>query len=447
MHKILILFKREYRAAVRTKSFIISLLLVPVLMGGSFIVFILTEDKADTIDKKVVIIDHTGVLEQPMIASAEFRNNNEIFDEETGEQVRPRYIIEFIEPDLFDPFNQQLQLSDRVRSKELHAFIEVGEGMLNPAENREKAFIRYFTEHSFNDQVRNWYNNVINDHLREFRIADLNLDPKLKENIFNWTYMEGLGLVEINQKTGEVKEAEKSNELQSFLVPYIIILLMFMLTMMSAVPLLTAVMEEKSEKIAEVLLANVTPFEFMMGKVLGGLGISLTIAVLYILGGIIIARQTGNTGIIPYEILPWFFAYSFLYIIMVGSGMAALGSTCNDNKDAQSLQFPAMMAVIVPLFVLVPVLQDPSGSLATTLSLIPPFTPPLMLIRLATPVTIPLWQPILGIVLVVFFTLFTVWIGARIFRTAILIQGQKPTFGNIFRYAFGGMRKGLGRRE
>jgi ABC-2 type transport system permease protein len=437
MRKIIILFKREYRAAVRTKSFIISLLLIPVLMGGSFVIMILTEDKVDTKDKKVVIIDHTGLLEEPMIAAADIRNNNEIFDEESGEQVRPEYVIEFVEPDPTDPFNQQLQLSDRIRSKELHAFIEVGEGMINPAENNETAYIRYFSEHSFNDNVRNWFNNVINNNLREFRIAELNLDPKLKENIFNWTFMEGMGLVEINQKTGEVKEAERSNELQSFLVPYIIILLMFMLTMMSAVPLLTSVMEEKSEKIAEVLLANVTPFEFMMGKVLGGLGISLTIATLYTIGGILIARQTGNANIIPYDILPWFFAYSFLYIIMVGSGMAALGSTCNDNKDAQSLQFPAMMAVIIPLFVLVPVLQDPSGSLATTLALIPPFTPPIMMIRLATPVTIPLWQPIVGMVLVILFTIFTVWVGARIFRTAILIQGQKPTFMNIFRYAFG----------
>ncbi|MGC9342946.1 MAG: ABC transporter permease [Bacteroidales bacterium] len=433
----MILFKREYRAAVKTKSFLISLLLVPILMGGSFIVLILTEDKIDTEDKKVVIIDHTGTLEKPMTAAAEIRYKNEIYDEESGEQVRPKYVIEFLEPNISNPFDQQLQLSDRVRSKELHAFIEVGKGMMNPAENRETAYIRYYSEHSFNDNVRNWFNNAINNNLREFRIADLNLDPKLKENIFNWTFMEGMGLVEMNQKTGKVKEAEKSNELQSFLVPYIIILLMFMLTMMSAVPLLTAVMEEKSEKIAEVLLANVTPFEFMMGKVLGGLGISLTIAVLYIIGGIVIARQTGNTGVIPFDILPWFFAYSFLYIIMVGSGMAALGSTCNDNKDAQTLQFPAMMAVIIPLFVLFPVLQDPSGSLATTLSLIPPFTPPLMMIRLATPVTIPLWQPLVGIVLVILFTLFTVWVGARIFRTAILIQGQKPTFMNIFRYALG----------
>ena len=121
---------------------------------------------------------------------------------------------------------------------------------------------------------------------------------------------------------------------------------------------------------------------------------------------------------------------------MVGTGMAALGATCNDNKDAQSIQFPAMIPVIIPLFVIVPIIQDPSGTLATTLSFIPPFTPMIMAIRLATPVTIPLWEPLLGLLGVIIWTLFTVWIGARIFRTAILIQGQKPSIKNLVHYAF-----------
>jgi ABC-2 type transport system permease protein len=95
-----------------------------------------------------------------------------------------------------------------------------------------------------------------------------------------------------------------------------------------------------------------------------------------------------------------------------------------------------MLPVILPLFVIFPVIQNPSGSLATTLSFIPPFTPTIMMIRLATPVTVPVWQPIVGLAGVILFTLFTVWVGAKIFRTAILIQGQKPSLTNLFRYAF-----------
>ena len=199
----------------------------------------------------------------------------------------------------------------------------------------------------------------------------------------SWTNIEGMGLVSVDKKTGAQVEAEKTNEFQAFIVPYVLMIFMFMLVMMSAVPLLTAVMEEKTGKIAEVLLGTITPFQFMAGKVMGGLGISLTTAAIYVGAAIFTARSTGFESVIPYDILPWFFLYTVLFIIMVGTGMAALGATCNDNKDAQSIQFPAMLPVILPLFLILPVIQDPSGPLATTLSLIPPFTPSIMMIRLA----------------------------------------------------------------
>jgi len=437
MDKILTLFKREYRAAVRTKSFIISLILVPLLMGGGFLAMIIMEKNQDTDDKRVAVIDFTGFMEDPLRNAAEIRNQQEIFDPESGEQVASAYHIEFQTPDSVNRLDQQLELSRRVQSGELHAFLEIGPDVLHPS-GKEGGYIRYYSEHSFNDRVRDWYRNVINSNLQQLRVAELNLDESQSADLFTWLGIEGMGLVTVDKKTGEQQEARQSNELQSFLVPYIMVLLMFMLVMMSAVPLLTAVMEEKTGKIAEVLLGTITPFQFMAGKVMGGIGISLTTAAIYVGAAIFTTRSTGFEAAIPYDVLPWFFVYTVLFIIMVGTGMAALGATCNDNKDAQSLQFPAMLPVILPLFLIMPVIQDPSGPLATTLSLIPPFTPSIMMIRLATPVTIPMWQPIVGLGGVILFTLFTVWVGARVFRTAILLQGQKPSLANLFKYAFRG---------
>lgn len=435
MHKVITLFKREYRAAVRTKSFIIGLILVPILMGGGLLVVFLMQRNQDTDDKKIAVIDHSGLLQEALKEKVACRNQHDIYDSETGEKIMSAYLVEFMEPDPNDRIGQQLELSNRVKSSDLHAFIEVGPDIFHPSSDTG-AFIRYYSEHSFMDNIRYWFGNTINNHLRQLRIADLNLEEEQAAALFRWINIEGMGLVSVDKKTGQQQEAQEANELQSFFVPYILVLLMFMLVMMSSVPLLTAVMEEKMEKIAEVLLGSITPFQFMTGKVMGGIGVSLTTAFIYVTAGILTARMTGFESVIPYDILPWFFVYTILFIIMVGTGMAALGATCNDNKDAQSLQFPAMLPVILPLLVIVPVIQNPTGTLATTLSLIPPFTPTIMMIRLATPVTIPLWQPVVGLLGVVIFTVFTVWIGSRIFRTAILIQGQKPTLSNLFRYAF-----------
>jgi ABC-2 type transport system permease protein len=438
MRKIWTLFKREYRAAVRTKSFIISLVLVPIMMGGGFAAMIIMEKNKDTDDKHFVVIDHSGLMTGPIKEALEIRNKEEIFHSHTGEQIDAAFVVEFVEADQQDPDGQQLALSQRVETQELHAFIEIGPDILHPSGEDKEAYLKYYSQHAFNDDLRYWFQTVVNNGLREIRASELNLDQIQSEELLWWINVEGMGLFSVDEKTGEQQEAEKMNELQTFLVPYILLMLMFMLVMMSAIPQLTNVMEEKNEKIAEVLLGTITPFQFMMGKVLGGIGVSLTTAAIYVGAGVFTLNYIGMESVIPVDVLPWFFIFTILYILMVGSGMAALGATCNDNKDAQSLTFPGILPAILPMFVIAPVIADPTGALATTMALIPPFTPMVMVVRMASSVTIPIWQPVVGLIGVMIFTILTVWIGARIFRTAILIQGQKPNLATLYKYAFKG---------
>jgi len=438
MNKIWTLFKREYRAAVRTKSFIISLVLVPIMMGGGFAAMIIMENNKNTDDKHFVVIDHSGLMTEPMKEALETRNSVDIFHSNTGDQIDAAYKVEFMEYDSQDPEGQRLALSERVETQELHAFIEIGPDIMYPAGEDKEAYLKYYSQHSFNDQIRYWFQNVVNNNLRELRAAELNLDDVQAENLLWWIDVEGMGLATVDKKTGEQQEAEKTNEAQTFAVPYVLLLLMFMLVMMSAIPQLSSVMEEKNEKIAEVLLGTVTPFQFMMGKVLGGIGVSLTTAAIYVIAGVSTLKYMGLESMIPMEVLPWFFIFTILFVLMVGSGMAALGATCNDNKDAQSLTFPGILPAIIPMFLILPIIADPTGPLATTMSLIPPFTPTIMVMRMASSVTIPMWQPIVGLLGVILYTIFTVWLGARVFRTAILIQGQKPNLATLYKYAFKG---------
>ena len=438
MNKIWTLFKREYRASVRTKSFIISLLLVPIMMGGGFAAMIIMENNKDTDDKHFVVIDHSGLMTGPLNEALETRNSVDIFHSHTGDKIDAAYLVEYMEADLQDPESQQLALSDRVDSQELHAFIEIGPDILHPAGEEKQAYLKYYSQHSFNDDIRYWFQNVVNNKLREIRAAELNLDDTQAEELLWWINVEGMGLVTVDKKTGEQQEAEKTNEMQTFLVPYVLMILMFMLVMMSAIPQLSSVMEEKSEKIAEVLLGTITPFQFMMGKVMGGIGVSLTTAAIYVGAGVFTLKYIGMESMIPVEVLPWFFIFTILFILMVGSGMAALGATCNDNKDAQSMTFPGILPAIIPMFLIAPIIADPTGPLATTMSLIPPFTPTIMVMRMASSVTIPAWQPYAGLAGVILYTIFTVWLGARVFRTAILIQGQKPNLATLYKYAFKG---------
>jgi ABC-2 type transport system permease protein len=306
--------------------------------------------------------------------------------------------------------------------------------VLHPREHPATAAIAYYAENAALDEVRQWIGQPLNEELRRLRLIAAGIDPANIPDAFDWIYPESLGLVSVDPETGEITEAHRSTELQALLLPLIPVMLMFLMIMMGASPLLQAVTEEKSQRIAEVMLGSVKPFQFMMGKLVGGVGVSLTAASVYVVGGILFVRQLEFGQYVPYEILPWFFTYMVAAVFMYGALGAALGSACNDATEAQSMVLPSMLPVMIPMFVMMPVVLNPETAFATGLSLFPLFTPVLMLLRQGTPGGIPLWQPWAGLALVVLTAIAFVWAGSRIFRVGILMQGTPPRLGNIVRW-------------
>jgi ABC-2 type transport system permease protein len=429
---------REYKATVRTKGFIIGLVLAPILMGGGAIGMALFKDRVDTRDRRVALLDRSGLLADVLVEAAETRNGQVVIDRASGEKVRPAYVIEVVEPHATARDAQLLRLSRRVRRGELHAIVEIGEGVLHPREHPATAAIAYYAENAALDEVRQWIGRPLNEELRRLRLIAAGIDPANIPDAFDWIYPESLGLVSVDPETGEITEAHRSTELQALLLPLIPVMLMFLMIMMGASPLLQAVTEEKSQRIAEVMLGSVKPFQFMMGKLVGGVGVSLTAASVYVVGGILFVRQLEFGQYVPYEILPWFFTYMVAAVFMYGALGAALGSACNDATEAQSMVLPSMLPVMIPMFVMMPVVLNPETAFATGLSLFPLFTPVLMLLRQGTPGGIPLWQPWVGLALVVLTAIAFVWAGSRIFRVGILMQGTPPRLGNIVRWAVRG---------
>ena len=438
MRKLLRLAKREYLASVKTKGFIIMLVLMPVLMGGTSVAMILLQDQVDTTDKKVAVLDRSGVIADVLLMAAKARNDAAVFDKESGKKIQPAYIFESVSPDDTNPEGQKLDLSNRINDGELHGFLDIGPNVLTLEGEKDTFLMAYHAKNAAMDSIRGWLNNTINNHLSMTRMRDAGVDDSQANKILTRIQVEAMGLVSVDKDTGEIKAARKMNEAEALLVPLILFFLMFMMVMMGAMPLLQSTMEEKTQRIAEVLLGSLTPFEFMGGKVLGGLGVALTGTLFYLSGGILLASKMGAVDFIPFHLIPWFLVFLIFEIVMVGSMLAALGSACNDPKDAQNLTFPAMIPVMFPMFVFMPILQEPTSGFATWMSLFPPFTPMLMLIRKAAPVDIPAWQPWVGLVGVLLFTVLAVWMGGRIFRVGILMQGGAPKIGKIFRWVFRG---------
>jgi ABC-type Na+ efflux pump permease subunit len=112
----------------------------------------------------------------------------------------------------------------------------------------------------------------------------------------------------------------------------------------------------------------------------------------------------------------------------------AIGATCNEIQDAQSLMFPAMLIVMVPVMTWMPIIQSPTGSFARWMSLFPPATPMLMMLRMAVPPGLPLWEVLLGVVVAIGFTVLIVLAAGKIFRIGILSQGQTASFGRMVKW-------------
>ena len=434
MYKLFIVTRREYLSAVKTKGFLIGLIITPLMMSGGLIAISALRNQVDTQDKKVAIIDHTGKVVDGLLRNAEARNAKEVYDQEKHKKIQPAYLFEKVEPDTTNPDQQSLLLSDRVRRGELHAFLDIGVDVLHPKEKGSESSIAYHAKNPGLDDVRRWLGNPINDQLRQLRLAEAGIDSSQVKDLFVWRAIEGMGLLTTDDKDGSIQKAEPRGEFQAIGLPLAILFLTFILFMMGATPLLNAVMEEKSQRIAEVLLGSVKPFDWLMGKVLGGVGVTLTGLAVYLTLGISALLNMGTNLNIPFFIIPWIFIYVVLAVCMFGSIFAALGALCNDIKDAQNMTLPGMLPALIPMFVWLPVVQHPLSTFATVTSLIPLFTPVLMPLRMATLENIPWWQPWIGLLGVIAAALASVWIGSRIFRIGVLSQGKIPNFVELVRW-------------
>lgn len=438
MNKILLVAMREYKAIVKTKGFIIGLAIAPILMCSGFIFALFAEKMGDTEDQRLAIVDASGVLAPAIVAAAEARNKTDVIDPKTGKKVEPKYIVEVLPVDSKDPAQRRLELSDQVRQGKLHAFLEIGAEVVSPGDNHEAASIRYYSKNSAIDKLRQWLGYPINNELRRLRLAKAGIDSEAVPHLFNWSSIEGMELVSMDTKTGQMQEARRSNEGRAMGVPVMAIMAMYMLVMIGASPLMNSVVEEKNQRIAELIVSSIRPFPFMSGKLLGGIAITLTAGSAYLAAGLALTTKFNWLEYVPVGLLPWFGTYMVLLILMQGSVFMAIGSACNDPRDMQNWMLPAMLPVILPLLMMMPMIQSPNSAFSTTMSLIPPFTPMLMIVRQASPAGIPAWQPWAGLAGILIFTAFYLFVGGRIFRVGILMQGKPPRLKELVRWAIRG---------
>ena len=404
----------------------------------------LLRDYHDTGTRRFAVIDRTpGGQVYPLVEQAVRQYNESPAVQKSGQ---PRFEVVKIAPgpdDEDDKKEQRADLSEWVRKGEFFGFLDVGADVLTPAPagtTDDRYSLRYQSNRPTSQEFPRLLRASVSDQIPVIRFREAHLAVPLEQvrEILEPVPVDVKGLVRRKAGTGEVEEATEAGLIAPVLVPIGLMMLMFMVVMMSATPQMQGVVEEKMQRVAEVLLASVRPFPLMLGKLLGMSGVSMTITTVYLAGMYWAARRYGFAEYIPASLLAWFLVYQALAALMFGSLFIAIGAACTDMKETQNLLWPVMLLVVTPMFLMGSVLQEPNSPLATGASFFPFATPMLMILRMSVPPGVPAWQPAVGVVLVLVTTLVCVWAAGRIFRVGLLMQGKGARLGEVARWVFRG---------
>ncbi len=429
MRKTLIVAHSEFVTAIRARGFWIGILLMPVLFGGAAAMQRLVDRQVDARPRRVAIIDDTGALYGQLAAWSAAWNRGE---RDLGPLVPegPHFLLEEVRAGGRDRETVYLDLSERVRRKELFAFAELPRGLLDPQTTER---IRYYSLAPAYAELPNWIRQTVMKEVIKHRFAAADVSPLVVAELIKPVAMEELGLLD-RRRTGEVRAAQTVDKIRTILIPVSFMFVLFIIVVTTTPPLLNSVLEEKMSRISEVLLGSITPFQLMLGKLLASTAVSAVLTLVYLSGAAWAARRWGYLETLEPRLLAWFVLFLVLAVLIYGAIFIAIGSACSDLRDAQNLMAPAMMILLVPALMWNAVTRAPQSALAVGASLFPPATPFLMLLRLALEERPPAWQVALSVVLTVVTMLAIVWAAGRIVRTGLLMQGKGVSMAELWRW-------------
>lgn len=235
------------------------------------------------------------------------------------------------------------------------------------------------------------------------------------------------------QELTETGERE-SSEFMAAILPTLFMVLLLFSVMIGGQFLVTTTIEEKSNRLAEVLLSAVSPMQLMAGKIIGQMFVGFTLMAIY--GGIGMVGLIGlaradviSVGLIVYMIA----AYVISYFLIAGV-MAAIGAAVNDYRESQTLLVPVILILMIPYFLAMPISMNPDSVFAVVCSHIPPISPFTMLIRMTSTSPPPAWEVLISLVVAGGAVIPVLWAAGKVYRIGLLMHGKPPNLGTLVKW-------------
>jgi ABC-2 type transport system permease protein len=419
MRNVLIIIRREFLERVRTRSFVIGTALFPVFLIAMMVLPGLI--KAGGGERTLVVVDQSPAgIGQKVAAALEAPGKDE---------NAIRYTIERV-PGPLEP--QRAALNARVEKKEVDGYLVIGPDVLQTSQ------VAYRARDVTKLQVVEDIERAVTAAVRQERLAGRGLTAAQVAEMVRGVRVQAARI------SGDGDEG--GNLIATLGTAYVILILFIQLITLYGQNAMRSVLEEKNNRIVEVIVSSVRPMHLMAGKVLGLASVVLLQIGIWAAFGALLSSQSGalasrfglNAGVmkavqLPPSVLAVVLVFFTLGFVLYAAMYAAAGATVTSEQEAQQLTFPLMMPLFVPIVFIMPVLTDPLGTTARVLSLIP-FTSPVVMPMRAVATEVPAWEIAAAIALLVAGMLAVVWAAGKIYRVGILSTGKKPTLRELGRW-------------
>lgn len=392
MHKVWLIARREYLFNFRRRSFLLTAFGVPAFsLFMMFIIFNFTDQTFSATGQ----LGTVGYVDQPGI------------------------LVDALEkPDEYAVYESEEVAHQALLAEEIGAYFVV------PVDFLQYGRVDAFSAKNLPEGIQDQFEDFLEANIIALAPPEMPVD-RLEVP---------MNLTMIDVTTGELVDGDEAF-IARFMTPFVFGFILIMAVNTTSQFLMSGVVEEKENRMMEILITSVKPLEMLWGKVLGLGALGLTQVALWGVAGVLFLQTQGDTGIAQYvHIEPSFVVISVFYLLLgyflSASIMAGIGASVTAEQEGR--QFAALVTLpsVLPFMLLVTFIQNPDGTVPVLLSLFP-LTAPISMIMRMPMTTVPVWQLILSLLLMVIAVVFVVWMAAQVFRIGLLMYGKRLSLREI----------------
>ena len=409
MKKTLAVAKWEYLEKIKSKAFLISLFLTPAIMVAASVIPALLASQADTESKIIGIIDLSGQVVKPLsdILEQRYRLPN----------GQSNYILQPLPEVSREDIGSTKRLADSLTVAEVwEGYLIIGKDYLHDTT------FDYRSKNVGNIKITETLQGSLRELIVSQKLSEEGIDPAMVKNLTR----------PLELKTIKITKAGKEEESgfgQVFFTAYIFMMMMFVLIMTTGQMLVRSMLEEKSNRVVEILLSSCSANNLMTGKIMGLSGLGITQLSFWVVIGVVVSVKF-SIPMPPLSALLLILVYMVLGYLLYAAIFVAAGSPVSTEQEAQQITSYLVMILVIPIILAFSVAQNPNSTLIKLLSYIPLLSPSFMIMRIPNQIP-PLWEIVLTLVVVSLSVIGMMWIAGKIFRTTILSYGKRPSVAEL----------------